>query len=268
MYRIYGARATLILLSCLLSVAYLKSHREAVRLMEQVGTLQRTVHDLHREYRQVVAREQAVREGLIRRDVGLPLVGPLSTEQLVLATRDYVYRRTIVAPDDHPYAPLDRYLWLSGADRIRQLCGGMAHTYAWMLESLGVPARTVQLATADFLAGREHYGTHITVEAWYGGKWHLSDPTFNCSWRASSADGISLAEAIAVVRGGGMLEPDYGPTVIAGRRWCDYDQTFADLLSAYLTSPTRIGTVNVPREQYPSPGWMQMALQRYAQPSR
>lgn len=256
-------RAVLPVLASLLAVAYLDLQHRAIGLQEQADELEHALGEHQRE----VNEARALREALVRRDLGLPTQGVVSVQETVLRAREYVYRRTLVGPDVGYLPPFERYLRLSAAGGITQLCGGMAQTYVWLLEALGMPARTVQLASSAFLEGRDYYGTHVTVEVWYGDKWRLSDPTFNCGWRTSTASDLSLVEAMACVRAGQPLEPVYGPTVMAGRQWRDQRLTFPELLAAYKTASARIGAVYLPSEQHPHPGWISTALLRYASPS-
>lgn len=58
---------------------------------------------------------------------------------------------------------------------VGQLCGGLAILYLTALESQGIPARLVNI----FSKNTEPYDGHTTIEFWFDGKWHASDPTFN-----------------------------------------------------------------------------------------
>lgn len=54
-----------------------------------------------------------------------------------------------------------------------QYCGHLSEAMATLLASGGYEVRTV-----DLTDGKNPPGTHVVVEAFYGGEWHLYDPTF------------------------------------------------------------------------------------------
>ena len=94
----------------------------------------------------------------------------------------------------------------------------MSLAFAWALNTAGVPARIVQMADQTYLdLGPQKGNVHMTVEALIGGKWQISDPTFNVHFKCSTgADNLSLEEAAQCVKDGNEIIGVPGKTQIVG----------------------------------------------------
>lgn len=211
-------------------------------------------------------RERRFREVVVRRDSGLPLEGALDPRRAGIAVRDFIYRMSKVAPEGTPRPSDTRYLAVS-AGKQAHLCGGMADAYAWAMNAIGVPVRIVQLATQNFLDGKDPRGTHVTVEIWYEDDWHVSDPTFNVSWNCSDGQKeLSIPKLRDCLARGHRILPRPGPTQIrgtrAGRTVQEYHTPYASLLAAYSRTPAIAGGVSHPLDEHPYAGWAQPGKSR------
>ena len=155
------------------------------------------------------------------------------------------------------------YLKLS-AGGAPMLCGGMADAYRFVLSKLGVRSRRVQLATADYVEGRGQLDTHVAVEVYdeADGRWFVSDPTFNLSWRCEGDQRLaSFSELRDCHAQGRTLLPDSnGRPLLPGRRVQDYYLPYGSLLHGlrvYDESAQRVLT------DLPHAGWLEEAKLRY-----
>lgn len=166
-----------------------------------------------------------------------------NTEAVVALVRDYVYANNI-GPDNWPLFPpfgpvtpvddggdfYNQYLqWKAG--NVRYQCGELGYVQAFLLEELGIPARGVALATADY--PEDIYTTHVTTEAFYNGKWIVSDATFNVTFQCDGGDDLGIVEMRACLDNGGTLTSERGvtsrPTLTLEEYWYPFD----DLLYSY-----------------------------------
>jgi hypothetical protein len=214
-------------------------------------------------YKHSLQRSQKALEVMIRRDAGLPVLSQLDHAGAMIAIRNSVYRKFDNGPENiniehsHPslvYAVL-------GSDQNDMMCGGAAIAYSWALNTVGIPARIVQLAGNKFLAGNDQHQTHVTVEVLIDNRWRISDPTYNASFKCSDGnDFLSVKGVMACLNHGGALRPVVGKAQVVGRSLSDlslFDQYFA----AYARS--KVNSRNESDDQYPNVGWVQQSLMRY-----
>lgn len=202
---------------------------------------------------------------LVLKSAGLPITAPLNPHQANLAIRDYVYRSNRLGNASHTFQSNGHRYALLGEAGFEQLCGGMAMAFQWALTKIGLPARTVQLAGEDFLAGKNQYDTHVSVEVWLDGKWQISDPTFNISVRCSSGKGnLSVPEARDCIKNGGKLVAIPGRTQISSRTIADYYAPYDNFFAAYRRARIDTPAVEAEMDEYPEPEWVQRSISLYS----
>ena len=206
----------------------------------------------------------ALWKGLLLRDTGLAGGSSASTIDAAFAARNLVYSRTIIGQGrfDSEDA-VTAYLKLS-AGETRMLCDGMADAYRFLLSKLGVRSRLVQLAAAGYLEGGRRLDTHVSVEVFdeAAGRWFVSDPTFNVSWRCEGERRLASHQELRDCHAQGRtLQPDSnGQPLIAGRRIQDYYLSYGELLHGmrvYDESGPGVTT------DLPHAGWLEEAESRY-----
>ena len=173
---------------------------------------------------------------LLLRLAGLPADASNPTE-INRALRDYVYRSNKVGGNSPKGLVTPQliftHLGVAGWD---ELCGGMSEALAWALNNVGIEARVVQLATKDFVEGRDAYDTHVTVEARIDGKWRISDPTFNVAVSCSDGEKFIAVEGVrACLQRGRHLTFVQGRTQIENRTIASYYAPYRDFFFAYKT---------------------------------
>lgn len=200
---------------------------------------------------------------IVRRDATLPMQGDIDPVAAEIAVRNFVYSNLIVGYERSPGAPAGRKYAYLGTPSATMQCGGTAQAYSWAMNAIGVPARLVQLAGKDFLAGADKYQTHVTVEVQIDGHWEISDPYFNAFFHCGDdAKRLSVTEAMACVRAGKTLTPEVGTATNPRAEKISTTKTpYPEYLGAYIrrSSPT----TNSPEESYPREGWLKDALVQY-----
>ena len=196
-------------------------------------------------------------------DAGLSLIGDVEPRAAADAIRDYVYRNFDPGKEELPDKSAPAYYASLSSTRNGMLCGGAGLAYAWALNTVGIPARVVQLAGQDFLSGKDRYQTHVTVEALIDGDWEISDPTFNVSIQCSRGNGknLSVDGVLACLRQGRELEYSPGKTQIDGRKIDpkEYPVYFAAFVRRALSE----NGVDEPEASFPSDDWLKTALSTY-----
>jgi hypothetical protein len=186
------------------------------------------------------------------------------SEDLIVGIRDYVYRlANRDASNWRVFSPIESFIRLD-AGLISMLCGDLSSSYVWILRQFDLQARTVQLATREFVEGRDFYATHVSVEVFdpKRQKWIVSDPTFNASF--SCGDSMELLNFTELRRckddGGEITVRENGGTYLRGQRVVDYYiayDKFLYAMSASKVDPTT-ETLAVPNDS-----WLLLALRLY-----
>lgn len=196
----------------------------------------------------------------------------------ILSLRQYVYENSQVGGGDFDYGGnhIQHFRTLRFGEK-KQLCGGMAATYIWLLSLYGIPARYVQLAARDYVDGIRKGDIHVTVEVYDQDerRWFVSDPTFNVSFACgSSSVKAGIAELYRCVSKGQKLKViSDGKKYIKGRTVSDYYLPYKDLLYAIRAQEMKIatkegGAVVLPKVEYPYPGWLEKSVLKYREIQR
>ncbi len=192
---------------------------------------------------------------IVRRDAKLPMFGPLDKKKATLVVRDWIYRNIRDGTEKRPGAPFSIKYALLGTPKGTMLCGGAAQAFHWALSKLSIPSRTVQLAGKDFLDQTQPGTTHVTVEVYLDGRWQISDPYFNASFKCNGeGKTLSVPEAAECVRKAGTLTPVQGKSEISGRSVATYPTNYEDFFAAYVRQPST--TPYAPQDSYPYDGWL------------
>ena len=209
---------------------------------------------------------------LVRSEANLPVQGALNRRDAIIAVRDYVYRKYDLGPEDLPRASAATlYVALNSPDSNNMMCGAVGLAYTWALQSIGIPARFVQLAGDDYLAGKDEYQTHVTVEAFVDGKWEISDPTYNLSVACSDDPSTHLAtpavrscikrgQHLVLLPGATQLRDvnRYGAKVISPEKYALY-------FSAYIRRSVSIAGVSESADAFPENDWLNTSLRMYSE---
>ena len=163
-------------------------------------------------------------------DIGLEPSRSFDDTEAALRAREFVYlTNTLPADRSTRFSTRSDFYpvyiaWKAGDAQF--LCGGMSYVHAWMLEELGIPARSVLLATEEFFNG-DRFATHVTTEGYIDDQWQVLDPTFNAALHcgSSTADVLALRECNDVNWTVG--------TQLPGRTLDEYPTPFIDYLFAY-----------------------------------
>ena len=195
------------------------------------------------------------------------------TDNLVIKLREYTYRNTKVGRGDFDYGGdhIDHFLNLKKGNA-SQLCGGMAATYQWLLDLFGIPSRTVQLATKEFVLGKRRGDTHVTVEVFdlKNNQLYVSDPTFNISLRCKGHDKKGSIEELrkCALYGKGIDFVHDGSIYIKQRLVKEYYLSYEELLYAVsapsMTVKASDGVVHIERIDLPENNWLSKALEKYS----
>lgn len=198
---------------------------------------------------------------IIFRDAGYP--EPRDSMEASRAVRDWIYRTNKVERGE-AYSSNGALIYANlGKPGSGQLCGGMSTAYAWALNTIGIPARTVQLAADDYLQGEEEGATHVTVEAYIDGEWRVSDPTFNAEFQCGDQeDLLDIKEMRECVAKGGTLTSVAGKTQLKGRTVEEYYLPYAAFLAAYVRAPVSTALISEPIEVDP-PNWLEDSVAHY-----
>jgi len=234
----------------------------AVVAQQKRDALIREVEILHAEWGRLSSEVSPVRESLVTSTVGKNPGDPLAYAR---AIRDYVYRTNIYGRSSNTDGGGGSRIFMNLGQRDHeQLCGGMSSSYAWALNSVGIPARTVQLAAQSFVDGEALGDTHVTVEMLIDGEWRISDPTFNVELQCSNAGGMLDTEGARLcVAGGSHLVPVYGNTQIPGQTFFEYRLPYDRFLVAYEINTDAGAIVSTPKISYPTPDWLATASAQY-----
>lgn len=259
---LYAALGLMSLVAIAASAYALHARDSAIRGWERAFDLEAARQSLAAEL--VQAKAQAAPEAiralrlLVLRDAGYPETGEVAVSR---AIRDYIYSTNKVGSGiQHGMDYVMTYANL-GRPGHEQLCGGMAAAYHWALGAVGIPSRIVQLAGQAYLDGDDEGATHVTVEAYIGGEWRVSDPTFNTEFRCSSGGGaLAIDEMQACLQRGGRLVPAKSATQIDGRRLEDYYLPYEALTAAFSRSSVSTAQIAADSEQAPS-GWVTQGRQ-------
>lgn len=199
-------------------------------------------------------------ETAVRADAGLPLTGALDPATADAAVRDFIHRTNIVG-SNRPIGKYPAKVYSGiGTEEGALLCGGMAIAHAWAMNTLGIPARTVELGGQNFLSGKDRKQTHAFAEVFYDGDWHISDPTFNISVDCSDGEKhISAKEAFACLEREETLVGVQGRNTVPGRSLADLRAKYSSYFAAYELAASPISK----REMHPSDAWIREALAKY-----
>jgi hypothetical protein len=194
-----------------------------------------------------------------------------SDANIIIGLRDYVYNKTILGKGNiEQFNPVSQIIKLKNS-KANMMCGGMAFTYKSLLSAFDIPARTIQLATKEYIDGYRRNDTHVTVEVYDSkmGKWYLSDPTFNISLMCNNKKQLADIEELreCAINGQGISYVRDGVQYIKGRTIEEYYLPYSDLLYAVDAEKT-IGLVNGNpiirhRAELPSNNWRKTALGQY-----
>ncbi|KJS18993.1 MAG: hypothetical protein VR78_03730 [Hoeflea sp. BRH_c9] len=183
--------------------------------------------------------------------------------EYAIAVTDYVHRNVPIGMADTPGTVanrLTRAVLLMGEQAI---CGDFSLFSKTILENSGVPARTVQLATAQYVNGEQRGATHVTVEALINNKWTLFDPTFNSIFSCGDETLIGVEEARTC---GANLVAVQSPSTLPGRSVAEYPVPYPQLLEYSLAAGTMVGTTFVEQVGLPNMTWLAEARARYKVP--
>jgi hypothetical protein len=191
--------------------------------------------------------------------------------QRAIILRDHVYSGNKVAlPKGKPPIPLtvENYkLIVSG--RLPQLCTGMALTYIGLLQSFGIPARLVNVASREAVNlikfpepnSKKSIDTHSIVEVFLDGRWIIQDPTFNIQWEldGKALNVLELREAFLSKKNPIPVSNDR--KIFRGRSVQRYYIPYQDLL-AYIDisefevlDPQLAGSLRPVATMPPGPSW-------------
>lgn len=211
---------------------------------------------------------EAERKAMFLRDAGLSFTDKNDFYQIVRGVRDRLYQNnfTVKQQEDFNGEYDDVYLKynLIFGNRHAFNCGLLAQVYKWVLDSLNVPSRFVQLATSSFVNGEHYQSTHVYVEIFNGKKWFVSDPRFNAEFYCSDGAGpLSTKEIKGCFEKNIKIVPAYGKTILPNNTVETYPIPFEDLLYAYTLKATTIGDKVIPIEEHPFPGWIETSIDKY-----
>jgi len=180
--------------------------------------------------------------------------------EYAIAVTDYVHRNVPLGRADTPGTVanrLSRAVLLMGE---QALCGDFSLFTQMILENSGIPARKVQLATAQYVNGEQRGDTHVTVEALINNKWTIFDPTFNATFSCGDKTLIGVEEARAC---GANLAAVQNPSTLPGRSVAEYPVPYPDLLEYTLADGTMVGTTLVEPVGLPTLTWLSEAVEQY-----
>lgn len=139
------------------------------------------------------------------------------------------------------------YLMSTRNDPAAHVCGGLTLLYLAALESQGIPARYVGCFSDD----KEPYQSHASVEFWYKGKWHASDPSFNVMY-THNGEFLSYAELYGLLQDGRPYEiTSNGYEIITTRNIENYPVKARDLMKYVVVHPAEVWR-ETKRFEYPT----------------
>lgn len=142
------------------------------------------------------------------------------------------------------------------------ICGGLSVLYLSALAAAGIPARYVGLFENSDGTGNNH----ATVEAYVGGRWIASDPTYNTMYRIGEA-WAGYAELRDAYETGTVVEVVTSPRgVLPGRHPDDYPIALATLMRFIHLHPATIAEAGIAHVEVPErfipDGWDSGAMGR------
>jgi hypothetical protein len=150
---------------------------------------------------------------------------PADDLETALAIRDYIYRR--ISYGDTIGFSFDNFLVAFEQSAISALrCQGIAIIYVIAMESLGIPAREVEMYT-EAVNAPIPVKSHAVAEVYIDGQWIAIDPTYNTSLWADENTPIGWQEIRErCLRGDTVYVSDDGYTAtrmnIDEIPYCDY----------------------------------------------
>lgn len=192
----------------------------------------------------------------IRKNAGLPMTGDLDPRQAAIAVRAYVHNNFTEGDEALPGTPAQTKYASLGSDAAIMKCGGAADAYAWAMKAIGVPARTVQIAAADYLAGNPLGGSHVLTEVFLDGAWEISDPYYDIA--VSCGDDtkhLATPGVVQCLKSGEKLTPIHGNGYSVPGRVVETAITpYHVLFAAYSRRPSI--DPKEPFDEYPRQGWL------------
>ena len=193
-------------------------------------------------------------------DLGLEAAHGLTDREVAQLTMEFVYWNN-VWPNEKS-TPIDvnvdfhRFYidWKNGDAKF--FCGGSSYVMAWILEELGVPARGVQLASQDFIDGKNEGETHVTTEVFLDREWIVYDPTFNVVFQCNNGKDASILDLVDCLMEGGEITWKPGEDYGAGHTIEEYPVPIERHLSAYsFNNPYSSRLRFEPGPEVPFLGW-------------
>lgn len=136
--------------------------------------------------RKDISDMQQIQE-IILTDMG-PTFAPADDLDTTFSIRDYIYRRIPVA-NTIGFSFDDFLEAFEQSAVVGHLCQGIAINYVMAMESLGVPARTVEMY-AEAVNANIPVLSHAVVDVNIAGRWVAIDPTYNASFWADETTPI------------------------------------------------------------------------------
>lgn len=144
------------------------------------------------------------------------------------------------------------------------ICGDYSHFLRTALKHVGIPTRAVQLASQDYIDGKNSAATHVSVEALIGDKLVVFDPTFNITLSCSDGSSyLSYAEARQCVSTGFSLIYSQLGTVESARAVQNYYIRYEDLINYTVSTAVNFYPHKYPVEGYPDTSWNIRAAKQY-----
>lgn len=139
-------------------------------------------------------------------------------------------------------------------------CSSLSTMLVWSLGLFDIPARSVALASEQFLSDPDG-PTHVFVEAKIDGRFIVFDPTFNVVYGCGSETPISAKQAAECVTGQGDLTWTYTGPKRDGRTLEDYPVAIQTLLHS-------VDATDDPENFYsyerPHGGWLAETRKKFA----
>lgn len=177
-----------------------------------------------------------------------------------LAVNDYIHNNVpLGSSGDVPGSIPERLTnaFMKGGERA--ICGDYSTFLQMVLQTSGIPARTVQLASKEFAeTGNAKAPTHVTVEALIDGRWILVDPTFDATF---SCEGDPRLLGLDEARQCPKLVYNQHPNTIQKpeRQVATHPFNFPDLLDYSVTASTWVDGKPVKWFGYPTADWLPQA---------
>lgn len=239
---------------CVVAVAYaLRARDSSINGWAEAARLQSELSKSEQSKERLTDAEAAYRalwEALVKK----PGADDLT---FVLAVNDYIHHNVPFGTNGNvPGTIPDRLTnaLLGGGETA--ICGDYSTFLQMVLQAAGVPARTVQLASAKYAeTGDPMAPTHVTVEAMIEGRWILVDATFDATF---SCAGDPKLIGVEEARQCPKLVYNQHPNTIreTERQVATHPFSFPDLLAYSMTSATRVDDKPVEWFGYPNPDWL------------